>query len=129
MTAGRPSALTHEVAKRICDAIAAGNYYKAACTYAGIGYSTFLKWMKWGNKGRRGKFREFRRAVEKAKAECEVAIVAQWRAQTPDNWQAGRDFLARRYPERWGPKDRHEVVGGRGGPVRLQIVEEIVDAV
>ena len=38
---GRPSKLTPEVTKRLTEAIRAGNYYEAACGYAGIGYSTF----------------------------------------------------------------------------------------
>ena len=39
----RPSKLTPEVTKRLTEAIRAGNYYEAACAYAGIHYSTFRK--------------------------------------------------------------------------------------
>lgn len=36
-----------------------------------------------------------------AEAAAEIAVVEMWQKATPDNWQACRDFLARRYPERW----------------------------
>ncbi len=44
----RPSKLTPEITKRLTEAIRAGNYYEAACGYAGIHYSTFRKWMQKG---------------------------------------------------------------------------------
>ena len=48
----RPSKLTPEVTKRLTEAIRAGNYYEAACGYAGIGYSTFRVWMTKGEKAK-----------------------------------------------------------------------------
>jgi hypothetical protein len=45
---GRPSKLTDDLQKRLCDAIAAGNYRKPACKSVGIDYSTFLRWMQKG---------------------------------------------------------------------------------
>jgi hypothetical protein len=106
---GRPSKLTPEVQQRLCDAIAAGNYYQAACGYAGISYKVFREWMLKGEKARSGQFRDFRDAVTKAKTDAEVQVVAFWRAQLPSDWRACRDFLARRYPQRWGPMQRHEM--------------------
>lgn len=41
---GRPSKLTKDVQKKIESAIAGGNYYEAACRYAGIDYQTFRNW-------------------------------------------------------------------------------------
>jgi hypothetical protein len=109
MPRGRPCKLTPELQQRLCDALAAGNYYQAACGYAGISYKVFREWMVKGEKAKSGQFRDFREAVTKAKTEAEVAVVAFWRAQLPSDWRACRDFLARRYPQRWGPMQRHEV--------------------
>jgi hypothetical protein len=97
---GRPTKLTDQVRGRICQAIAAGNYYGAACACAGVGYSTFRAWMA----GKAPRFREFQEAVARAEAEAEVRAVALWQKQCPDDWRACRDFLARRHPDRWGPK-------------------------
>lgn len=98
---GRPSKLTTEVQEKICNAIRAGNYYEAACAYAGIDYSTFRRWMVQGEKAKSGKYREFYEAVKKAEYEAEIRLVAQWQKHMPENWQAIATFLERRYPERW----------------------------
>lgn len=115
---GRPSKLTPELQRKLCDAIAAGNYLEAACSYAGVDYSTFTRWMKRKSK----RFRNFRNAVLEAEAKAEVAIVAQWRKHMPENWQACRDFLARRYSDRWGPKERQEISGPGGEALEVPVV-------
>lgn len=99
---GRPSKLTPEVTKRLTEAIRAGNYYEAACAYAGIAYSTFREWMVRGEKAKSGKYREFMEAIKKAEHEAEVRMVAMWQKHMPENWQAIATFLERRYPDRWG---------------------------
>jgi len=100
----RPSKLTPEITKRLIEAIRAGNYYEAACAYAGIGYSTFRAWMIKGEKAKSGKYREFMEAIKKAEYEAEARLVAQWQKHMPENWQAIATFLERRYPERWGKR-------------------------
>ena len=94
--------MTPEVIKRLTEAIRAGNYYEAACGYAGIHYSTFRKWMQKGETAKSGKYREFFEAVTRAEYEAEVRMVAQWQKHMPEDYRAIRDFLERRYPERWG---------------------------
>jgi len=101
---GRPSKLTPEVTKRLVEAIRAGNYYEAACAYAGIGYSTFRVWMIKGEKAKSGKYREFIEAIKKAEYEAEARMVALWQEHMPEDYRAIRDFLERRYPERWGKR-------------------------
>ena len=103
---GRPSKLTPEVKKRLIDAIKAGNYYEPACKFAGIDYSTFRKWMQKGEQAKSGQYFEFFEEVTRAEAEAEARMVAQWQSQIPQEWRAARDFLARRYPERWAQKDK-----------------------
>lgn len=122
----RPTKLTPELQRRLCDAIAAGNYYQAACGYAGISYSKFREWMIRGKKQRKGQFREFREAVQKAQYDAEVRIVAQWQAHMPDNWQACRDFLARRFSDRWAERTEIKHKGKVG--VEMEIVEVLKDA-
>ncbi len=100
----RPSKLTPEVQERICQAIRAGNYYEAARAYAGIGYSTFRAWMIKGEKAKSGKYREFMEAVTRAEHEAEARMVALWQKHMPEDYRAIRDFLERRYPERWGKR-------------------------
>src|SRR5262245_4921683 len=99
----RPDSLTPRIQKRICDAVKGGNYLQAAAAYAGISYACLRNWYLRGQRAKRGKFFKFFAAIRKAQAEAEATIVSQWREQIPANWPAARDFLARRYPERWGP--------------------------
>lgn len=119
----RPTKLTTELQKRLCDAIADGNYYQAACGVAGISYKVFRDWMKRGKRARQGQFREFRNAVLKAEADAEIRIVSQWQAHMPENWQACRDFLARRHPKRWCAKDEMKHAGALG--LTIQTVEGV----
>jgi hypothetical protein len=118
--------LSPEVQERICNAIRAGNYYRAACRYGGIDYSNFRDWMLKGQRARSGVYRQFHDAVLRAEADAEVAVVALWRQQIPENWPAARDFLARRFPKRWGNKDRHQ--HEHQGGLAVLVSEIVVDA-
>ena len=101
--------LTPEVQNRICDAISAGNYRESACQYGGIDGATFYRWLG-AAKGRRAVSRISRRR-RAAEVAAEVRVVAQWQQHMPGDWRACRDFLARRFPERWSEKRRHEATG------------------
>lgn len=123
----RPSKLTPEVQKRLVEAIKAGNYYEAACGFAGIHYSTFREWMIRGEKAKSGKFREFYEAIKKAENEAEVRMVAQWQQHMPENWQAIATFLERRYPDRWG-RNRLDVNMKHSGDIEVEITVVDEDA-
>ncbi len=101
---GRPTKFTPQTKKKLLDAIRMGNYREPSCAFAGISVSTFYAWLDKGKRQKKGQFVEFLEAVEHAEAEAEVRMVAQWQAHIPRDWRAARDFLARRYPGRWGLK-------------------------
>ena len=82
----------------------AGNYYEPACAMRGLIIPPFASGCK-GDRRSRPIFRVFEE-VKRAEAEAEARMVAQWQAQVPNDWKAARDFLARRYPERWAQKER-----------------------
>ncbi|MGI6625531.1 MAG: hypothetical protein ACOX57_08950 [Limnochordia bacterium] len=103
---GRPSKFTPKTRKKLLDAIRMGNYREPSCSYAGISVSTFYAWLDKGKRQKKGQFVEFLEAVAQAEAEAEVRMIAQWQAHIPRDWRAARDFLARRYPERWGLRAR-----------------------
>jgi len=116
---GRPTKLTDDTIQKLETTIAAGNYYEAACRFAGISYTLFREWIKAGQEVRDGKrkrtqknlkFLEFLEVMERAGAKAEIRMVANWQMHVPTNWQAARDFLERRYPERWGKKSRVESI-------------------
>lgn len=119
----RPTKLTEEVQRRICQAISAGNYYEAAAGFAGISWRTLHRWIERGRVANKGLLKDFYDAICAAEMEAEVRMVAQWQQQIPQDWRAARDFLARRHPKRWGATEKyqHEVSGGDSDkPVRLK---------
>jgi len=118
---GRKDKLTPEVQQKLIEAIKEGNYYEAACAYAGISYQTFLNWLERGKREKSGKFFEFFEAVTRAEAEAERKIVKMWIEAIPEDWRAARDFLERRYPDRWGKKDHLNLSGDVG--VKITIVK------
>lgn len=139
---GRPTDLTPAVQARIVQAIVGGNDNKVAAAYAGIGESTFYAWLERGRKERarlaaspnarpRAKetpFVEFLASIEKAQADAEtrnVALIAK--AAQEGTWTAAAWWLERKYPERWGRKERHEVTGKDGKDLVIRVVYADVD--
>lgn len=107
--AGRPSKLTPEVQTKIVKVLADGGHYVTAATVAGVEYTTFRNWMLRGAQAHSGQYFDFLNAVKAAEAQAEAEAVAAWKSAIPDSWQAARDFLARRFPERWSDKARVDV--------------------
>lgn len=103
---GRPSKLTPETKARLLEAIRRGNYYEVACSYAGISYSIFRKWLIQGEQDGEGPYFELLQDVKRAEHEAEMALVEQWRRAMPEDWKAIATFLERRHPDRWGKRDR-----------------------
>ena len=101
MSTGRPSALTPEVQRRLCDAIAAGNTRNDAAEYAGVGESTLRRWLAQGRHRRSGKFRALLAAVKKAEADAVVRNVAIIQKAAATSWQAAAWWLERKRDGDW----------------------------
>jgi transposase len=104
---GRPTKLTKELQNKICRAIQQGNYIETASAYAGVHKSTIYDWLKRGNEETSGIYKDFSDAVEKALAVSEMRdlkIISD--SAREGNWQASAWRLERRFPTRWGRKDK-----------------------
>ena len=101
MSTGRPSALTPEVQRRLCDAVAAGNTRNDAAEYAGVGESTLRRWLAQGRRRRSGKFRALLAAVKKAEADAVVRNVAIIQKAASTSWQAAAWWLERKRDAHW----------------------------
>lgn len=100
----RPSKLTPETQTQITRLIQVGNTVEVAAEAAGISRSTFFSWMERGAEaGPKNKpFRDFRTAVEQARAEAEATLVARIaKAAQNGSWSAAGWLLERSVPERW----------------------------
>ncbi len=102
----RPTALTPDVQERICTAIRAGAPPETAAVYAGVAARTYYRWMARGEREQRGEFWQFCQAIKKALAEFEVRTVTLVQQAAPADWRAAMTLLERRFPDRWGRRDR-----------------------
>ena len=130
MAGGRPTKLTPEVQKQICDAIEAGNYIETAAAYAGINKDTLYRWLRDGARAKKGKKKNFSDAVQKALAKSEMRDVYIIGKAAENQWQAAAWRLERKFPDRWGRKDKQrlEHTGKDGGAIQVENVREKIES-
>lgn len=126
--------------KAIAGALEDGHYAETACALAGVGVSSFYRWMETGEADAEADVKSIQRdlweAVEKARAVAEDRALAVIReaATTPiygaagnvtstGQWQAAAWYLERTKPERYGRREKHE----HSGSVTLTQLEALVD--
>lgn len=103
-----------------------GNYVETICEYLGIGKSTWYRWLAEGEQANSGIKREFWDAIKKAEAEAEIRLVTDLQkiAKNNNQWQGIAWILERKYPDRWGKRERVEAsvehTGKDGGPIRTE---------
>ncbi len=112
--------LNPQTQDRIVQAIRSGNYANVAARYAGIDEKTYYNWLQRGEREGSGIYFQFLQSVKKAESDAEVQAVAEIRLAARENWQAGMTWLERRFPDRWGRRERVEHSGG----VVVKIVDE-----
>lgn len=118
---GRASKLTPETQDRIIQAVRTGNYLEVAAQYAGVHKGTLYRWLEQAEDPEADEmYRNFRDALESARAQAEVRNVALiQRAADEGTWQASAWFLERTAWQRWGR--RTMVSGEDGGPVQVEV--------
>ena len=122
MPRGQRDKLTPQRQQALVDRIKAGAHYETAAKSAGIGYVTFRRWMMRGETAESGRFRDFYDAITQAEHEAELRAIATWVQQMPQDWRAARDFLERRFPDRWGKRVSHGF--DQSQPLRVQMTRE-----
>ena len=147
--AGRPTDCTPEIIERVAALVRAGNYVSIACGEAGICEKTYYNWLEWGAESKEP-FATFLQSVTRAERTAEATAVAQLRqagqdhrtrdgevevrVEQPDgsvnvytetwvqgDWRAIAEYLKRRHTDRWGDKQRTEVVGDKRNPVEHNV--------
>lgn len=137
--AGRNTKLTEEVQGEFTRLISLGMFVRQACEFIGVSEQTIYNWLARGSAevlrlennprskviAKEKPFVEFFKAVKKAENMAEVRSVTQWQNAIRDgDWRAAKDFLARRYPDRWSP--RIEITGAEGAPVQVNMNVDVV---
>jgi hypothetical protein len=106
----RPTKLTPETIKKLCEAIRLGAPYEHACNYAGIGFSTFNRWREKAENSKSGKFWQFWQDIKKAEGDATkgwLKIIED--AAKEGNWPAAAWKLERRYPTEFGKRIQQKI--------------------
>lgn len=96
--AGAPTKQTDDRAKRIVDALRAGNSRRAACASAGISDETLARWLEHSV--------DFAEAVMRAEADSELELVKIIRNAAAEDWKAAAHLLACRWPDTWAKRSQ-----------------------
>lgn len=110
---GRPTKLDPSVKEKLMSAVKSGHLVKDACQSAGISYSTFCEWHQRGRdahvRPRKNEYVEFADELEAAESAARIKFVEEWQKHFPHSWQAIAGYMAVRWPEEFGKKDRLNV--------------------
>lgn len=101
-----PPKLTPMRRVAILRALRAGMHRGQAAIAAGISPSTFSRWLEQGERDGDGKCGELYHAVIAAEMACEYSLVASMQRAAVTDWRAAEALLKRRYPDRWGDRQR-----------------------
>lgn len=135
---GRPLKLNEKMKEDLIKLIAAGNYIETAAAFSGIAHMTLRNWIRRGEREiqrlsedpevrpikSETPFKELAESIRKAQAESEMRDVMLIGKAASEQWQAAAWRLERRYPDRWGKKERHELTGANGGPMQFEEIRE-----
>lgn len=107
---GRPTKLTKRLKDSLFKALKDGVSYETACEFAGIWPSTFYKWISEGERDKENNFKtefsEFSEDIKKVNATVEIDLIQQ--VSKDKSWQSKAWILERRFPDKWGRKERVE---------------------
>jgi hypothetical protein len=111
---GLPTKFTTRNKDSIIQALKLGAHMDTAARYGGVSYQTFRKWLTRGEllseddydelEPDEKEFVDFYYRVVDAEAQAEMAALTKWRSFMDKDYKAARDFMARRWPARWGSK-------------------------
>lgn len=120
MPAGRPTLLTPEVIEEVRRILPVCLYLETVASYLGICRETLRQWLKRGQRERNRQrknpksknclkesiYVEFLDTYKKALAEGEIHDTGVIKKASQESWQAAAWRLERRFPSRWGRKDK-----------------------
>jgi len=122
---GRPAKLTKEIIEQIATLVRAGNYIETACNFVGLSKDTYFRWAREGARAKSGLKRLFSDSIKSAVAESEIRDLEEIRKN--DSWQSKAWRLERRFPDRWGNRQKVELSGNVEIERIRKLAEEIMN--
>tara|TARA_R100000329_G_C7471374_1_gene166019 strand:+ start:114 stop:542 length:429 start_codon:yes stop_codon:yes gene_type:complete len=109
------------IRSRLLQAIRLGSYIEHACFYAGIDSSTFRKWRQKAENDIEP-YKSFWKEVQLAESEAIMRRLARIEKVAEEgNWQADAWVLERKYPDKFGRRDRINVNLDPNKPVEVNL--------
>jgi hypothetical protein len=118
---GRPTKFTPETQVEIVRIIKGGNYRCVAAEACGVAERTFAEWMAKGEEFPDSDFGKFRQAVIAAENHAEMGMVSAVNVGALTDPKHAEWWLERKFPDRWGRKERIELTGKDRGPVQVDL--------
>jgi hypothetical protein len=119
--AGRKTKLTEKLIKNAGDLIKLGNYTTTVCQYLGIDQTTWYRWIREGKTARSGLKKQFYQTIKESEAHAEIRNVGILQKAVNDDWHAASWYLERKFPERWGRRDRIDANLNHQGEIRHKV--------
>ncbi|MEP9408553.1 hypothetical protein ABKP09_19740 [Peribacillus frigoritolerans] len=119
---GRKTKLTPELIGECYELLKEGHYAKTVYQYLGISEATWYRWLSEGELEEEGLRKEFRETVKKAEMEAEIRNLKFIQEAAITDWKAAMTYLERKFPDRWGRRERVDAnvthTGKDGGPIQ-----------
>jgi len=117
------SKFTADRRKAILEALERGNTLTHAAALAGVSREAVYDWLKRGAEAKdpESAYRRFAEDVARANALVADYAVGKIKDAMPDDWRASMTFLERRFPEEYAKRERHEVSGPKGEPIKVEL--------
>ena len=113
--------LDEEITERLLQAIKLGAFTEHACHYAGITSATFRKWRQ-NAMNDIEPYKSFWQQVNLAESEAIVRRIARIeKAGADGNWQADAWVLERKYPDKFGRREKVTLQADPNAPIEVEL--------
>lgn len=110
-----PYKLTEQVTAHLVEAVQVGAFLHDAADYAGISRETLRQWLDQGkaaaDAGEDSPQAALWGTLQQTQAATKIAVMKHWYGKSTrgKGFLAARDWLARRWPEEWGPREHQTI--------------------
>ena len=113
--------LDEQITERLLQAIKLGAFTEHACHYAGITSATFRKWRQNAMDGIEP-YKSIWEEVNLAESEAIVRRIARIeKAGADGNWQADAWVLERKYPDKFGRREKVTLQADPNAPIEVEL--------
>ena len=117
---GRKRKLSSKMIDKVCRYLSEGQTVRVACTLAGLGQSTYFRWLDITKDPYNKLKKEFRDRIKTALVDAEARMVLIVQVAAIKNWTAAAWYLERHNPADWGKKIQATITDDRKSPIKIK---------